>query len=112
MSNIHIGGWSPKPHKVKYPAKPKEVPEWLYNEAKAAKRQYNENWEFWVYETAKQHDVSIEEAERACIRGISRELFKIKLIYGSMLAGWFENYLEMSSIFEKVNKLTGDVKNG
>jgi hypothetical protein len=41
-------------------------------------------------------------AEDACIRGIQKEINRLKLIYGDRVGQWFEEFLDMGDIFRKV----------
>jgi hypothetical protein len=96
--------WRPnKKQGVTFPVKPEWVPDWVYTQAMTAKRNYNENWEFWVWEVSKEYNVSVAEAEDACIRGIQREINRYKLVYGNKIGNWFEEFLDMGDIFSKVN---------
>lgn len=91
-----------------------EAPDWLpeevYKEACAHKRHYNAGWEEWVYHVALQHNVSQAVAEDACIRGIQKEFYKTRLAYaktygeelGNRVGVWFEQFMEMGDIFNKV----------
>lgn len=95
--------WRPKKRNVIFPPKPEWVPEWVYIQAQVAKRNYNENWEFWIYQTSKQFNCSIPEAEDACIRGIKKEINRQLLVYGPKVGKWFEEFLDMGDIFRKVS---------
>jgi hypothetical protein len=83
-----------------------EKPDWLpaeiYTEAMVAKRFYNAQWEFWVWLVSCEHNCSQAKAEDACIRGIKKELAKIKFVYGDLIGRWYEEFLEMGDIFDKV----------
>lgn len=94
--------WRPKRRSVYYAEKPDAVPDWVYTEAVAAKRFYNENWEFWVWMTARDHNCSIAEAEDACIRGLKKSILLTQVIYGERVGRWYEEFLDMGDIFNKV----------
>lgn len=98
-----LTSWRPKRRSVKYQGKPDYVPEWVYIEAMQAKKFYNEEWEFWVYRTAIDHNVSQAEAEDACIRGLYKVFLQIQVVYGPKIGKWYEDFLEMGDLFEKVN---------
>ncbi len=100
---IVIPSWRPKKRQVTYSEKPLEIPDAIYQEAKVAKKSYNEEWEVWVYKVACQHNCPVAIAEDACIRGIQKEILQIKLVYGDKIGTWFENYLDMGEIFRMVN---------
>jgi hypothetical protein len=102
MNNIVLPSWRPKKRNVRYQECPEGVPDWVYTEAVAAKRFYNEDWEFWVWQTAQEHNCSMAEAEDACIRGLQRTLNCIIVVYGDKIGRWFEDYLDMGDIFRKV----------
>jgi hypothetical protein len=95
--------WRPKKRNVTFSPKPEWVPEWVYTQAQVAKRNYNENWEFWVYQVSQQFNCHIAEAEDACIRGIQKEINRQQLVYGPKVGKWFEEFLDMGDIFHKVN---------
>ena len=101
MSNI-ITGWVPKKRNVIYRTKPEGIPTWVYVEAQNAKRFYNEDWEFWVWQVSREHNVSQAIAEDACIRGIKQEILRQYHVYGDHVGKWFEQYLDMEDIFSKV----------
>lgn len=107
-------GWMPKARNVVYQPRPPEIPEWVYDEALAAKRFYNEQWEFWVFLVSRQDNVPLNVAEDACIRGIKKEILRMYHVYGDKIGKWFEDYLDMGDIFNKVshpiylNKLDGE----
>lgn len=101
MAEIQVG-WKPNKRNVKYEEKPDWVPDNIYKTAVAAKRSYNEDWEFWVYGVSQQYNVSQAEAEEACIRGIKKEFYKWQFVYGPRIATWFEQYLDMGDIFNKI----------
>lgn len=103
MANIITSTWTPNEKRTtSYQPKPEQIPEWLYAQALAAKKQYNEGWEVWVQDVANKHNITFGQAEIACIKGIKRESDYIKQIYGPKLGGWFVDYLEMESVFNKV----------
>lgn len=97
-----ITTWQPKRKKVKIQEKPDWVPDEVYFSAAAAKRQFNQDWEFWVWGVAQQYNVSQAEAEVACMRGIKKEFYKMRLVYGPRIGTWFEEFLEMGDIFNKI----------
>lgn len=94
--------WRPNVRNVIYEPRPEGIPEALYTEAVAAKRFYNEMWEFWVWEESKKHNCSLAVAEDACIRGLKKALNRVSLVYGDKIGKWYENYLDMGDIFSKV----------
>ena len=94
--------WKPSLRRCVFQERPDDIPDEVYKQAVAAKRQYNENWEFWVYLVSQDFNVSQGEAEEACIRGIKREILKLYVIYGDRIGKWFEEYLEMGDIFNKI----------
>lgn len=95
--------WRPKRRNIKDPPpKPDFVPGWVYAEALAARRFYNENWEFWVWEESRRHNKPVPETEDACIRGLKKALLQAEVIYGSRVGKWYEEFLDMSDIFSKV----------
>lgn len=94
--------WRPKRRNVRYHEKPDYVPEWVYIEAMQAKKFYNEEWEFWVYRTAVDHNCSEAEAEDACIRGLKKVLNQLIFVYGPKVGKWYEDFLEMGDIFRMV----------
>jgi len=97
-----LTSWRPSLRNIEFPPKPDWVPEWLYTEAMVAKRGYNAMWEFWVAQVARDWNVSQADAEVACIRGIKTEIDRQYYVYGPKLGKWFEEFLDMSSIFSKV----------
>ncbi len=101
MSNVHTT-WVPKRRNVLYSTKPDDIPAWVYVEAQTAKKYYNEEWEFWVWRTSQDYNVSQAIAEDACIRGIKKEILRMYHIYGDHIGKWFEEYLAMGDIFNKV----------
>lgn len=97
-----IPSWRPKRRDVYYQNKPEAIPDWVYTEAVTAKRFYNENWEFWVFQVAYENNCSIAEAEDACIRGLKKAILQIHVVYGERIGRWYEEFLEMGDIFRKV----------
>lgn len=94
--------WMPKRRSVYYAEKPPEIPDAVYQQALVAKRAYNENWEFWVWQVSIQDNVPLNVAEDACIRGIKKEVLRHKFIYGDKIGEWFERFLDLGDIFNKV----------
>ena len=94
--------WVPKLRQIILQPKPDFVPDWVYTEAITAKRFYNAEWEFWVFKIAQDYNCSQAKAEDACIRGIKKELAKMKFVYGDKIGKWFEEYLDMDSVFATV----------
>ena len=94
--------WQPKLRQIRFTEKPEWIPQEIYLEAMTAKRFYNEQWEFWVYLVSQEHNCSQAIAEDACIRGIKKELAKIKYVYGDKIGTWYEQFLDMSDIFDTV----------
>ncbi len=106
MANIITSSWTPNEHRtVGYKPKPENIPDFLYNEAVAAKKQYNENWEFWVQDVANTHNITFGQAEIACIKGIDRACQNVLSVYGPRLGKWFVDFLEMESVFSKVKNI-------
>lgn len=97
-----VQSWRPKRRNVKYAEKPDWLPEQIYLEAKAAKRFYNEEWEFWVHIESIKANKNIAETEDACIRGLKKALDRIQFIWGPKVAKWYIEYLDMGDIFSKV----------
>lgn len=103
-----LQSWRPKLRNIKYDTRPEGIPEAIYIEALAAKRFYNEQWEFWVWSEAQQKsaesggDIPISEAEDACIRGLKKALNRVKFVYGDAVGEWYERFLDMGDIFNKV----------
>jgi hypothetical protein len=97
-----ILGWRPKLRNVTFASRPEWLDESVYNEALSAKRFYNEQWEFWVWQVAQDYNCSVAEAEDACIRGLKKTLDRIKFIYGDKISKWYIQYLDMGDIFNKV----------
>ncbi len=98
--------WMPRLRNVSYSPRPPEIPLPVYNEAVAAKKFYNEQWEFWVYEEAQRNNLPLPKVEDACIRGLQKAIFQIKFVWGDKIARWYEDYLDMGDIFRKVNHPT------
>jgi hypothetical protein len=98
--------WMPKKRNVTYIEKPDWIPDWVYTNAVVAKRQYNEQWEYWVFLTSKDHNCSQALAEDACIRGIKKELDRLDFVYGPKIAQWFRQFLDMDSIISMVKHPT------
>lgn len=98
--------WIPKKRNTNYDPCPEGIPDHIYAEAKSAKKFYNEEWEFWVYQVSKDHNCSVAKAEDACIRGLQKTIFRIQFIYGDKIAKWYEEYLDLGDIFNKVNHPT------
>ena len=101
MANVHTT-WVPKKRNVIYMNKPQEIPEWVYIMAMNAKKFYNEEWEFWVWNVSRDYNVSQAEAEDACIRGIKKEILRMYTVWGYPIGKWFEEYLDMKDLFDKV----------
>lgn len=95
--------WMPKKRNIGYSDKPPEIPDAVYQDAIGAKRFYNENWEFWVWAEAQYYNKSLPEVEDACIRGVKKAILRTKYIYGDAIGEWYERYLDMGDIFEKVD---------
>lgn len=95
--------WKPKLRNITFTEKPDFIEQWLYAEAMVAKRFYNAEWEFWVYEESRKANVSQAVAEDACIRGIKTALRRVSFIYGDKVGKWYEEFLDMKDIFNKVN---------
>lgn len=94
--------WRPKKRSVYYQEKPLWLDDWVYIEALTAKRFYNEEWEFWVWQESLRENVSQAIAEDACIRGLKKALDQIKFVYGDKVGQWYLEFLEMGDIFRKV----------
>ena len=92
-------GWVPKERNCVYQEKPGFVPEGVYKEALAAKRHYNANWEWWVFNTMQEYNVNEAEAWEACKRGILKEFLKWEVIYGDQVGKWCREFMEMDDIF-------------
>ena len=94
--------WMPKKRNVRYQEKPDWVPDSVYSEAQCAKRFYNEDWEFWVFAESQDANVSQAVAEDACIRGLKKALNRVSYVYGPKVGKWYEEFLDMGDIFDKV----------
>lgn len=97
-----VTSWRPQKRPTYYQDKPEWVPEWVYVEAVTAKRYYNENWEYWVWQVAQEHNCSQANAEDACIRGLKKVLDQIDFVYGPKVAKWYREFMDMDSVFTKV----------
>ena len=97
-----LPSWRPKKRTVYYAEKPPELEDWIYIEAVTAKKFYNEEWEFWVWQEALKENVSQAVAEDACIRGLKKALDQIKFVYGDKVGKWYIDFLDMGDIFRKV----------
>lgn len=96
-------GWKPSRRNIKIDERPEWVPDDIYKTAVAAKYQYNADWDFWVYDVSQRYNVSQAEAEAACFRGIKKEFYKVRFVYGPRIGTWFEQFLDMGDIFNKFN---------
>lgn len=94
--------WMPKKRNVRYEECPEGIPPWVYTEAVTAKRFYNENWEFWVWDVSRTDNVPVHVAEDACIRGLQKAIYRVKHVYGDAIGEWYERFLDMGDIFRKV----------
>lgn len=94
--------WQPKLRQIKLHPKPDWVPYEVYSEAMTAKRFYNEQWEFWVWQESQNFNCSQAIAEDACIRGLKKALDRIKYVYGPRIGQWYIEFLDMGDIFDKV----------
>ncbi len=99
-----IAGWKPSLRNCTYEARPDWVPEEIYKSALAAKRTYNSMWEFWVYQVSQDYNCSVPQAEDACIRGLIKEINRIRLIYGDKIGNWWEDFMDMKSVYSKVQQ--------
>lgn len=99
---ILLTNWKPNIRKVVFQDQPEWIPDWLYTQAVAAKRKYNEQWDFWVWQVSRDFNVSQSLAEDACIRGIKKEILQQYVVYGPKIGKWFEEFLEMGDIFNKI----------
>lgn len=97
-----LPGWRPKKRPVYYAARPDWIDDWVYVEALTAKRFYNEDWEFWVWNESLNSNVSQAIAEDACIRGLKKALDRIKFVYGDKVGQWYLDYLDLGDLFTKV----------
>jgi hypothetical protein len=87
---------------VYYQEKPEWVPSWVYTEAVTAKRFYNENWEFWVWNEAQYYNKPVPETEDACIRGLKKAMDQIDFAYGPKIGKWYREFMEMDTLLNKV----------
>ena len=94
--------WRPKKRNIRFTEKPEWVPQHIYNEALSAKKFYNEDWEFWVWQESLKANVSVAVAEDACIRGLKKALNRIQFIWGQEVSQWYLEFLDMGDIFSKV----------
>lgn len=100
---IVLPSWRPKFSNIdQNPVKPDFVPDEIYTYALAAKSQYNTNWEMWVYTESVLHNRPLAETEDACIRGIKKMFLQNRYVYGDKIGKWFEEFMDMDSIFSKV----------
>lgn len=99
---IEVNSWKPSVRKIRMHPQPDWVPDAVYTEAVAAKRNYNEKWEFLVYQTSLDYNVSQQLAEEALLRGLIKEFYKMRVIYGDKIGIWFEDFMEMGDIFRKI----------
>lgn len=100
--SVIITAWRPNLRKCVFQDRPDYVPIEVYNEAMTHKRQYNAEWEYWVWNVSQQYNCSQAVAEDACIRGIKKEFAKMCFIWGDKIGKWFEDFMEMGDIFNKV----------
>ena len=100
---IVLPTWKPSLRNCQYQPRPEEIPIHVYNEALSAKRYYNASWEFWVWQTAQENNVSVAKAEDACIRGLKKAILQIYFVYGDKIGRWYEDFLDMGDIFNKVS---------
>lgn len=101
MANINLG-WKPSLRNITYTDKPEFVNDDVYAEAKAAKMHYNQKWDFWVWQVSLEYNVSQEQAEVACIKGIKQEILRQYLVYGDKVGKWYEEFLDMDSVFKSI----------
>ena len=99
---MEVMSWRPKKRNVRYQEKPDWLPDEIYAEALAAKRFYNEDWEFWVFAESMDANVCQATAEDACIRGLQKALHRVQFVYGPKVAKWYLEFLDMGDIFQKV----------
>jgi hypothetical protein len=99
---MQVASWQPKKRNIGYSEKPEGIPDAIYTEALAAKRFYNEQWEFWVWDVSRTDNVPLHVAEDACIRGLQKAINRIKFVYGDRVGEWYERFLDMGDIFQKV----------
>ena len=100
--SIIINTWKPSLRKIRFQPRPDYVPKAVYSEAVGAKRVYNEHWEFFVFHTSQEFNVSQQVAEEACLRGLKKEFNKMRVIWGDKVGIWFEDFMEMGDIFRKI----------
>ena len=100
---MEVMSWRPKKRNVRYQERPDWLPEEIYSEALAAKKFYNEDWEFWVFAESRDANVSQAVAEDACIRGLRKALYRVQFVYGPKVAKWYLEFLDMGDIFSKGN---------
>ena len=99
---MEVMSWRPKKRNIRIQGRPEWLPEHIYNEALAAKRFYNEDWEIWVWQEAQAHNCSTALAEDAWIRGLKKALNRIQFIWGPKVSKWYIEFLDMGDIFSKV----------
>lgn len=97
-----VTSWRPKKRDVYYQDKPEWVPGWVYTEALAAKRFFNEHWEFWVDKVSHDYNCPLPIAEDACIRGYKKAIDQVDFVYGPKIAKWYREYMEMDALLSKV----------
>lgn len=97
-----VTSWRPTKRAIYYQDAPDWVPKWVYTEALAAKRFFNENWEFWVWQTSQDYNCPIAEAEDACIRGYKKAIDQVDFVYGPKVSKWYRDFMEMDSLLTKV----------
>lgn len=94
--------WRPKKRPIYYAARPDWIDDWVYVEALTAKRFYNEDWEFWVWNEALSSNVSQAVAEDACIRGLKKALDRVRFVYGDKVGKWYLEFLDIGDLLTKV----------
>lgn len=99
-----VTGWKPSLRNCTYEERPEWVPDEVYKSALAAKRTYNSGWEFWVWQVAQDYNVSQALAEDACIRGLIKEINRTRLVYGDKIGNWWEDFMDMKSLYAKVSQ--------
>ena len=107
-----VMSWRPKKRNIRYSGKPEWIPDQIYTEALSAKRFYNEDWEFWVWDVSRTDNVPLPVAEDACIRGLKKALNRVQFVYGPRVAKWYEEFLDMGGIFTKVKHPTYEKRLG